>query len=1014
MTFERFVGHHARSLVLIALAFVIAGVTASFSLPVGLFPQTSFPRIVVDLDSGSRPADQTVFAVTRPIEEAVRTVPGVQDVRSSTSRGTAQISIDFGWGRDMVASTLLVSAAVNQVVPSLPPGTTYRVRRMDPTVFPIISYAMTSNGQTSQIALRDLVRYQIIPQLSSIAGLARVDLQGGETEEIEVLTSPERLASYGLSMTDLANTLAGANVLQAVGQLQDRSKLYLVLASHHVDGAASVSEDVVRADARGIVRVRDVATVKQGVVPQWMKVEADGKEAVLFNIYEQPEGNAVQIARDVKQALAGFPLPKGVHLSNWYDQSQLVTQSAASVRDAILIGLGLAAGVLLLFLRSWRVTLVAMVVVPATIAATILVLQLFSMSFNIMTLGGIAAAVGLLIDDVIVMIEHIARRAAEADAGARGDDLALRAGREFLSPLSGSSLATLIVFVPLAFLSGVTGAFAKALSITMGAALALSFFMTAFVVPILVRQFVDFRKWHDPATGRTGWLDKVHDKLLVKVVQQPWILAACLVPIAIVSGFAFQAVPTGFMPAVDEGGFIMDYYTKPGTSLIETSREMAEVDEIIKAIPEVDTFSRRLGTGLGGDLGESYHGDYFIRLKTNHARSTPEVMSYVLKAVQAKVPGVTVELAQLMEDLIGDLTAVPQPIEIKLFGPDPSKLLATAPTVAAEIAKINGVVEVKSGVKLAGDAIDLQIDPVKAGLEGVTANDIATAVQTALTGVVASQIPVTTKVIGVRVRLTNALALRQEDLARLPMRAADGHTFPLSRLAALVPVTGQPEISRENLQPMVAVTGRIEGRGLGAAVADVRQTLGTLNLARDGIRYELGGLYAQQQIAFAGLIKVFCAALVAELILLLFLYEQIMLPLIIVGCSLLSTMAVFIALWLTNVDLNITALMGMTMIIGIGTEMSIFLVSEYVTLVRTMPAAEALLEASRNRLRPITMTTLAAILTLIPLALAIGQGSAIQQPLAIAIIAGLVLQYPFVLLGMPAIINLTRRLGQTA
>jgi multidrug efflux pump subunit AcrB len=363
-------------------------------------------------------------------------------------------------------------------------------------------------------------------------------------------------------------------------------------------------------------------------------------------------------------------------------------------------------------------------------------------------------------------------------------------------------------------------------------------------------------------------------------------------------------------------------------------------------------------------------------------------------------------VAQLMEDLIGDLTAVPQPIEIKLFSADPGILTDQAQKVAALIQKISGVVEVKNGVQLAGDAIDLHIDPIRAGFEGVTPADVQTAVDAALTGTIATSLALPTKAMDVRIRLPDAMTITRDELARLPIRSGDGHVFPLSRVADLRVVTGQPQIARENLEPMVAVTGRIQGRGLGATIADITHALARPGVLAPGVRYELGGLYQQQQIAFAGLLKVFLAALVAEFILLLILYRRLGVPLVIIGCSLLSTTAVFTALWITGVDLNITALMGMTMILGIGTEMAIFYVSEYEELAHRLPPREAAREASRNRLRPITMTTLAAILTLLPLALALGQGAGIQQPLAIAIIAGLLLQYPLVLLALPVLLGL--------
>jgi multidrug efflux pump subunit AcrB len=377
--------------------------------------------------------------------------------------------------------------------------------------------------------------------------------------------------------------------------------------------------------------------------------------------------------------------------------------------------------------------------------------------------------------------------------------------------------------------------------------------------------------------------------------------------------------------------------------------------------------------------------------------------------IQTKVPGIKVYLAQLMEDLIGDLTAVPQPIEILIFADDPARLIPVATRVGDAIAAIPGVVEMNNGIVLAGDALNVTIDPVKASMEGMTTADISSQVNDYLNGNVATKLAQPLKTVGVRVSLDPSMRRRDEDVAKLPIRASDGHIFPLDRVATLTTETGQPEIKRRNLQQMLAVTARIEDRDLASTINAVQTELAKPGMIPPGVRYELGGLYQQQQIAFAGLAKVFAAALIAELILLVFLYERLWLPLIIVGTSLVSTTAVFTVLWMTGVELNITALMGMTMIIGISTEMAIFYVSEFTELAQRMPALDALREASRNRLRPITMTTLAAIFTLLPLALAIGPGSSIQQPLALSIIAGLLLQFPTVLLAMPVLLSFTMR-----
>jgi len=1005
------VARHTRSILAIMLALMIAGGFSAVLLPTGLFPVVQFPRVVVNVDAGARPADQTALLVTIPLEQAVRRVLGVLGVRSTTSRGGAEISLDFAWGTDIVAAAVQVDAAVAQTLPSLPAGSSYRIRRMDPTVFPVIAYSLLSKD-VSPVAQRDIAQYQIVPLLTAIPGVSYVGVQGGEIQEVEVLVDPHRLAARGLALSDVATALGKANVLNVVGQMQDHSKLLLLTLDNTARQIEQVRGAVIQGGPGGVVRVGDVADVSDGVVPQWTRVSEDGRPAVQFQVYQQPDGNTVAIAAAVRKALAAFQpqLPAGVTLFNWYDQSTLVTDSVSSVRDAILIGLGLAGLVLLAFLRSLRVTLVAMLVVPATLATTVLLLFTLGMTFNIMTLGGIAAAVGLVIDDVITMIEHLARRAGASGAEGTAEnsqDIVLAAGREFLPPLTGSSMATLLVFLPLAFLSGVTGAFFKALSLTMAAALIISYALTALAVPVLTRLIVDFERWKDPGEGPEGRVGRAHRWLLERLFLRPWLLAFGLVPLLVLGWFAFSHVGSGFMPKMDEGGFVLDFRSAPGTSLTETSRELSQVEAILRATPEIETYSTRVGAGLGGGLSEPNTGDFFVRLKAGPRRPIETVMAEVQGKANQTVPGLRIATAQLMEDLIGDLTAVPQPIEVKLYANDPAALAPAARKLAAAIAQVQGVVSVQDGIVIAGDGLNIQVDPARAAIEGVDAQFVSDALQSYLAGTVATQMPQAIKLVGVRVWLPPGQRQFDDQLADLPIRAPDGHVFALGRVAQVSAAPGQAEITRENLQLMIPITARLQSASLGAAVADVKTVLDQQGMLPPGVRYELGGLYAQQQIAFAGLARVFAAALVAEFVLLLFLYERFWIPLIVLGASALSTTAVFAGLWLTGIELNITAIMGMTMIIGIGTEMAIFLVSEYVDLSRELLPRQALLEAARNRFRPIAMTTLAAILTLMPLALAIGAGSGMQQPLAIAIISGLLVQFPLVLLAMPVLIGLT-------
>jgi CzcA family heavy metal efflux pump len=999
---------HRRSILFLMVALAATGVVAALKLPVSLFPTVDFPRVVVSLDAGDRPAEQMEMQVTRPVETAVRRVPGVVDVRSTTSRGAADISINFNWGLDMASATLQVSAAITQIMTQLPAGTQVLTRRMDPTVFPIIAYSLTS-ATAPLTQLRDLADYQLRPLLSSVAGVAQVQVMGGAVEEYRVSVDPLRLQAYGLGLDDVAKALSGANVLSAVGKLEDHYKLYLVISDTRLQSVEQIGRTILKTGANGIVELEDVATVEPSTEPQWIRVTADGKDAVLFSVYQQPGSNSVQIATDVKAKLDAFKpqLPAGVTVANWYDQSQLVTASAASVRDAIMIGVALAAIVLLIFLRNWKITLIAIAVVPAVLASTVVLLSVLGMSFNIMTLGGMAAAVGLIIDDAIVMIEHIVRRL--RGAAVHTKDQVMIAAREFRRPLAGSSASTLVIFAPLAFLSGVTGAFFKALSITMAAGLFISFLITWLAVPILADRLLGEKDARQKEGGRpTLWFHARYAGLLGHLLRRPALLVLVLAPLLIVGWIAFRAAGSGFMPAMDEGGFVLDYRSAPGTALSETDRLLRQVEAIITAVPDVDTYSRRTGAGLGGGLSEANHGDFFVRLKSGNRRPVDVVMEDVRSRIEQQVPGLAVEMAQLMEDLIGDLTAVPQPVEIKLVAPNPAQLPKLAQSVADRIGKIPGIVSVQNGINPAGDALMVHVGRVKAAVEGMDPDAITKALNDSLTGTVTTQIAKGVKMVGVRVWIPPALRTTDSDVNRLSLRAPDGHLVPLRRVATLEPVAGQPEIDRENLTQMIAVTARIAGRDLGSTVADVKTALAQPGAVPPGVTYQLGGLYQQQQIAFQGLMIVFAAAAMLVFLLLLFMYESFGLALSVLVTALLAVSAVFVGLWLTHIDLNISAIMGMTMIIGIVTEVAIFYFSEQQELAPTMGWQESLIAAGQNRMRPIAMTTFAAILTLLPLGFAIGQGSQMQQPLAIAIISGLIVQLPLVLCVMPVLFRLTQ------
>lgn len=1001
---------HSRSLLFLMILLALGGVGAAFRMPVAIFPQLQFPRIVVNVDSGDRPVDRMVVEVTQPLERALRGVPRVRGIRSTSSRGSADLSVNFDWGTDMVTALLEVESAVNRTLPRLPAGTAFVARRMDPTVFPVLGLALTARN-SDLVRLRDFAFYRLRPVISTVPGVASVEVLGGGQAEYQVLADPARLIAAGLSLKDVANALSANNVVTAVGRLEDRYRLYLVLSDTRLQGMDDIRQTILRSGSDGVITVGDVAQVREGEVPQWFRVTANGRDAVLVNVMQQPGANTVSLVREIHRRIDAFrgQIPTDVRIKPYYDQSELVLASALSVRDSIFIGAILAAVILLLFLRSLRVTVIIAIVLPSVLAATVLLLYALHMTFNIMTLGGMAAAVGLIVDDGVVMLEFIMRRMSEGQRGEEAQEgPILSAAIEMTRPLSGSSLATILIFLPLAFLGGVTGGFFKALALTVAASLVISFFAAYLAIPLLGHLFLkrsDAQRLESvgPVMGR---MHRGYERLMTGFLRRPWLLVPVFVGLGAAGAFSYTRVGSGFMPHMDEGGFILDYNAPPGTSVAETDRLLRQVEGIISSIPEVESYSRRTGLQLGGGLTESNSGDFFIKLKPPPRRSIDAVMSELRRRVETQVPGLWIDTAQLMEDLIGDLTAVPQPIEIKLFGDNVALLRKVAPEVAAKIRNVPGVVEVFDGITVAGDALDIRVDRVKASLEGLDPEGVTRQIQEQLAGGVASRIQAGEKMIGVRIWTPPALRDRIALIPRLLLRAPDGHYLPLKRIAKVGIATGQAEVQREDLRQMVAVTGRIEGRDLGSTMREIQSVLGRSPLPA-GVTIEYGGLYREQQKSFRDLVAVFVSATMIVVVLLLFLYERFATVFSILVTTLLSVSGVFLGLWLTGTELNISAMMGMTMVVGIVTEIAIFYFAELEPAGTGDP--RELIHAGKMRMRPIIMTSVIAILALLPLALGIGTGAAMQSPLAIAIISGLLIALPLVLVFLPVLYLVFRR-----
>jgi multidrug efflux pump subunit AcrB len=994
---------HARAIWLGVLLLTLGGIIGALRLPVSLFPHIDYPRVIVAIDAGDRDAAQMEAEITRPVEIALRAVPGVSRIRSTTSRGSAEIDLDFNWGQDMTSAQLATQGALSQIQSELPSSSQFDVYRRDPSNYPVYAVALTSPS-LDQEALRQIAVLKIVPALTAVQGVATVDVQGGSPREFSIDLDLSRMATLGIGPDDVASAIAKANVVLGAGKIQDRHRLYLVLVENRPATPAEIAAIPLKASTAaggGVVSLGDVATVRPAAAPNYTRVTSNGRQAVLVNVEQSLNGNTVQIVKDSAAALKQLHLPPSVTVSPYYDQSELVTGAANAVRDAILIGALLAGLVLFIFLRSARLMIITAAVLPAVLSATCLILFALGLHFDMMTLGGMAAAVGLIVDDAVVMLEFIMRRMQEGKASDPPSLLA--AASEMAKPLFGSTGATIVVFLPLAFISGVTGGFFKSLAVTIVAALVISLLYARFVIPLVAAYWLRRKDAEaaESAGGFLGHIVRVYDRAGDRAFARPGLVVAVVAVCLAVGGYlAWSNVPSGFMPVMDEGGFILDYKAQPGAALNDTDRLLGQVEQIIRATPEVASYSRRTGLQLGGGLTEADEGDYFIRLKGGSRRPIEQVMADIRQQVQTKVPGLDIETMQLMEDIIGDLTAVPQPIEIKLFGDDPQVLEASAKKVGEAIGKIQGVVEVVDGLRVAGDSIGVKIKPGAALQQGLDPEAIANQLRALIGGSPASQVRVAEQLIDVRVRGPANIRQRADQIADLPLTAPDGHVVRVKQVADVSIIAGQKQLTREDLAPFIDVTARLEGRDLGSGMKDVKRIVAGLGLP-SSVRVEYGGLYAQQQKSFADLSMVFAAALLLSALLLTLLFERIGWTLAAILTVLLSAAAVLCGLWITGIELDISALMGLTMVVGMVSELIVFYFAE---LDSGEPVDIASLRAAgHKRLRPILMSAIIAILTLSPLALELSRGSGLQRPLATAIIFGLTAAVPLVLVFLPAL-----------
>ncbi|HEY1810146.1 MAG TPA: efflux RND transporter permease subunit [Acidobacteriaceae bacterium] len=1008
----------ARTIFFFAIVLAVAGVYLAFHIPISVFPQTDFPRVVIGVDNGVMPVEQMEVTITRPIEDAVNSVPGLETVRSITSRGSAEVSLFFSWNVNMVQTLQLVNAAVARVQQELPATVKITTNRLTfATLDPIVGFAITSKT-ISPTRLWELATYELKPPINRLDGVSTVIVQGGEVPEYHVIPNTAKLIAASLTISDIVSAIQQTNLVASPGLYEAHHQLILGLVGDQATNLQQLANISVKATAGGVpIHLSDVAQVVPATEPVYTVVTSNGRPAILLNVFRQPDTNTVAVADEVNAEIAQLrhALPPGIQIAPFYDQSHLVRDSIASVRDAILIGLVLAAIILVLFLRDWSASIVAGLVIPVTILVTFIALWALGESFNLMTLGGLAAAVGLVIDDAIVVVENISLH---REAGEDRIEAVRKALHEISHPLIGSTITPIVVFLPLISVTGVTGTFFRALALTMTVALLTSLALALTWTPglslRLLRGSKPRRTPVDQAEaesehhhGLMAPVLRVHERALRAALARPlWLAAACGVLI-LGTCFAYRGLGSDLLPEMDEGAFVLDYIMPAGSSLQETNRVLLHVNQILHQIPEVTTTSRRTGLQMGlAAVTEANTGDISVLLTDHRSRGIDEVMQDARQRIHAAEPELDIEFTQVLQDMLGDLTNAPEPVQIKLYSSNQDLLNQIAPRVGDAISKVPGVVDVENGIDntISGPATTFEVDPGLAARLGFTTSEVATDATSILDGLTTPEPLIQNgRPYTVRVRLDESHRASLDAIENTIFVSATGKLATLGSLARIEQLPPQNEIQRENLQQMVAVTGRLEGSDLGTAIARVKKAVSDLHLP-SSVRISWGGTYQEQQKSFAELLQVLLLALVLVFGVLLAEFRNFSAPTSILVSSVLSTSGVIFALLLTRTTFNVASFMGLIMVIGIVAKNGILLLDADQRFRRDgLSPRDAMIQAARRRLRPIVMTALAAMTGMLPLAFALGQGSQMLQPLAIAVIGGLLISMALSLIVTPAV-----------
>jgi CzcA family heavy metal efflux pump len=989
---------------LILAIIMLSGVYFYAHMQVSLFPEITFPKIKIIADNGEQPVDKMMISVTRPLENAIKQVPDLQIIRSITSRGTCEISAFLDWKADINQSLQMLELRINQVKNQLPSTVQIEVEKMNPSILPVMGFTLESETKTP-IELNLIANYIVKPYLSQIQGISLVGVIGGKTKEFWLVLNAEKMSAVSVTPELISNALNQSNFIVSNGYLSDYRRLYLTITNAGLYSKNNIENVVVKNDGKRVLKIKDLATVEVHEKVEYTRINANGKQAVLVAILKQPNANLVDLSHEVllKENALQQLLPKGVVMKPYYNQADFVKDSVKSVSDSLWLGLLLAIVVAILFLRSFKASLSILITIPVTLLLTIMVLYSIGYTLNIMTLGAIAAAIGLIIDDAIVVIEQI-HRAHEENPDIETQKLVFKSVTYLFPSMIGSSLSTIVIFLPFILMSGVAGAYFNVLTNTMIITLICSFFVTWLGLPVIYILLPRFKRKSERKLQENK---RIKNRAWVGFFIRKPVFSIVFIALMVVSIiFVLPRLQTGFLPEMDEGSIVLDYSSPPGTSLEETDRMLCEVEKIIVKIPEFETYSRRTGAQMGFFITEPNRGDYLIQLKKNRKRTTEEVIDDLRKRIEASQPPLRIDFGQVIGDMLGDLMASVQPIEVKIFGTDPQRLNELAKKAASEIEKISGTADVFDGITIAGPSVEVVPDLPKLAQFGISPANFQYQMQTQLVGNVVGSIPEKEQYTDIRMIYPQTYKASVGKMKQQFVFLPDGKLKPIQEFATIEVKPGTAEITRENLQPVAIVTARLNGRDLGSVMKDVQQQLEKNISLPQGYYISYGGAYADQKKSFSELLLILVTSCLLVFTLMLFLFRDYKAATAILIIAVLGVAGGFLALFITNTPLNVGSYTGLIMIVGIIGENAIFTFQQYLTARETSSVDDALIFAISTRLRPKLMTALGTIVALMPIALGLGTGAQMHQPLAIAVIGGLIAALPLLLVVFPTLIRM--------